>query len=55
MLEDDIECKSLIFILIDSLPVFDKKYYMQLYLENCAYKIVKKQMKDYLDENLSED
>ena len=55
MLEDDIECKSLTFILIDSLPVFDKKYYMQLYLENCAYKIVKKQMKDYLDENLSED
>ena len=41
--------------MIDSLLVLDKKYYMQLYLDKCAYKNVKKQMKDYLDENISED
>ena len=31
------------------------KYYMQVYLDNCAYKIVDKQMTDYLDENIIDD
>ena len=53
--EDDVECESFTVISIDSLLVYDKKYYLQVYLDNCAYKIVNKQMADYLDENLFED
>ena len=53
--EDDIECGSFTVIFIDSLLVYYKKYYMQVYLDNCAYKIVNKQMPDYLHENLFED
>ena len=50
--EHDIECESFTVISIDSLLVYNKKCYLQVYLENCAYKIVKKkQMTDYLDEN----
>ena len=53
--KDNIECKSFIFISIDSLLVYNKKYYLQVYLDNYAYKIINKQMTDYLDENLFED
>ena len=38
----------------DSLWVYDSKHYLQLYLENCAYKITDKQMIDYLNDNLFE-
>ena len=55
MPEDDIECKSFTVISIDSLLVYENKYYLQVYLDNCAYKIVNKQMTDYLDENFFED
>ena len=53
--EDDIECESFTVITIDSLLLSEKKYYLQVYLDNCAYKIVSKQMRDYLDENIFED
>ena len=36
--EDDIECESCTEISIDSLLVYEKKYYLQIYLDNCAYK-----------------
>ena len=49
--EDDIECQSFTFISIDSLLVYDKKYYLQVYLDNYAYEIVNKQM----TKNLFED
>ena len=52
--EDDIECESSTVVSIDSLLVNDNKYYLQAYLENCAYKIVSKQVTDYLDGNLFE-
>ena len=55
MPEDDIECKSFTVISIDSLLVYKNKDYLQVYLDNCAYKIVNKQMIDYLDENVFED
>ena len=55
VLEDDIECKSFTIISIDSLLVYDKKYALQVYLDNCAYKTVNKQMADYFDQNLFED
>ena len=53
--EDNIECESFTVISIDFLLVFDKKYYLHVYLDNCAYKTVNKQMADFLDENLFED
>ena len=53
MPEDVIECESFTVINIDSLLVYDKKYYSPVYLHN--YKIVNKQMTDYLDQNLFED
>ena len=34
---DDIECESFIFIPIDSLLVYDNKYYLQIYIDNCAF------------------
>ena len=55
MPEDDIECESFTVSFIDSLLVYDKKYYLQVYLENCVYKIVNKQVTDYLAENIFED
>ena len=53
--EDDIECEFFTVISIDSLLVYEDKYYLQVYLVNCTYKIANKQMTDYLDENLFED
>ena len=55
VLEDDIECKSFTVILIDSLHVYENKYYLQVCLDNCASKIVNKQMTDYIDDDLFED
>ena len=53
--KDDIECESFTVISIDSLLAYKNKYYLLVFLDNCAYKIVSKQMTDYLDENLFED
>ena len=53
--EDDKESESFTVISINSLLVYDKEYFLQVYLENCAYKIVNKQMADSLDEILFED
>ena len=36
--EDDIQCESFIVISIYSLLVYNKKYYLQVYLDNCALK-----------------
>ena len=53
--EDDTECESFTVISIDSLLVYNNKYYLQVYLDNCACKIANKQMTDYLQEKLFED
>ena len=42
-------------ISIVSLTIYESKYYLQVFLDNCAYKIVNKEMTDYLDENVFED
>ena len=55
MSEDDIEFESFTVISIDALLVYENKYYLQVYLDNCAYKIVNKQITDYLDENVFDD
>ena len=52
--EDGVECKSFTVISIDSLLVYDSKCYSQLYLDNCAYKVLENQIIDYLDDNLFE-
>ena len=46
--EDDIECESFTVISIDLFLVYENKYYLQVYLDNSAYKIVNKQMTDYV-------
>ena len=33
--EDDIDCKSFTVISVDSLLVYENKYYLQVYLDNC--------------------
>ena len=48
--EDDIERESFTVISIDSLLVYENKYYLQAYLDNCAYKITNKHMADCLDD-----
>ena len=48
--EDDTECELFTVISTDCLLVCENKYYLQVYLDNCAYKIANKQMTDYLDD-----
>ena len=55
MTEDNIACESFTVIFIDSLLVYENKYFLEISLDSCAYKTVNKQMVDYLDENLFED
>ena len=52
--EIDIECGSFTVISIDSLLAYVSKYYLQVYLDNCAYRIANKQMINYIDDNLFE-
>ena len=52
MPEDGIECESVTVISNDSLLVYNEKCYLLVFLGNCAYKIVNKQITDYLDEYL---
>ena len=52
--EDDIECRSFRVISVDCLLAYENKYYLQVYLDNCAYKIANTQMTDYVDNNLFE-
>ena len=40
------------FISINSSLVYENRYYRQVFLDNCAYKMVSKQMTAYLDFNL---
>ena len=50
MPEDYIECESFTVISFDSLIVYKNKYHLQMYLDNCVYKIANKLMTDYLDD-----
>ena len=52
--ENKVVCNSFTVISIDSLLVYDNSYYLQVYLDNCAYKTVGNQMVDYLDYDLFE-
>ena len=52
--QDGVECEFLVpFLLICFyLLVYEKKYYLQVYLNNSAYKIVNTEMVGYLDNNI---
>ena len=39
--EDDIEWESFSVISLDYLLVYENKYYLQVYFDNCAYEVVK--------------
>ena len=54
MPEDDVECEPFTIIYIDSLLVSEIRYYLQVYLDNCACKFASKERADYLDVNLFE-
>ena len=54
MPEDSVEYKSFAVICIGSLLFYENKYYLQIYLDDRAYKIIDTQMIDYLDDNLFE-
>ena len=51
---DDTECEYFSHFCWFFACIYDKKYYLQVYLDNCANKTVNKQMTDYLDEKLFE-
>ena len=52
--EGGAECESFTVISIGSLLAYESKYYLQVYLDNCANKIVNTQIQmiDYLRVNL---
>ena len=52
--EDDTECESFRIVSIDSLLVYESKYYMEVYLDKYVYTITSKQMVDSLADNLFE-
>ena len=53
--ENDIEHECITVLSIDSSVVYESKYYLQLYLDNCTHKIVNKEIINYLDEITFED
>ena len=57
MSEDNIECESFTVNSIDFLLLYKNKYYLQVHLDNCVYKNVKKKKKkkkmtDDLEDNI---
>ena len=52
MPENDTECESFTGIPIDFLLASEIKYYLQVYLDKCAYKVANKEMTDYLTTRL---
>ena len=49
--EDGVKYKFFTVISLDSLLVYENKYYLQVCLDKCAYKTLDKQMTDYLYDN----
>ena len=52
--KDSVEYKSSVVIYIDSLLFYENKYYLQVYLDNGAYKVLDIHMIDYPDDKLFE-
>ena len=49
------KCKCLSIIILDSVIKSNKKYYLQMYLDECKYKQQQKQKNNYIDEDLKSD
>ena len=49
--EDNAEYESFTIISTDALLAYKTKYYLQVYLGNCTYEIVDKQMIAHLGDN----
>ena len=54
VLENGVEYKYFTVISISSWLVYDSKYYLQIYLGNCAYNVADNQIIDYVDDNIFE-
>ena len=52
--EDGVECESFTITSDDSWRVYENKYYLQVYLDNCAHKIMDKQITYYFGDNIFE-
>ena len=52
--ENGVECEYFRIISIDSLIVYENKYYLEVYSDNCAYKTVNTEMVDYLYDSIFE-
>ena len=47
--EDDMECQSFTVISIYFSLVYNEKYYLQVFSDNCIYENLNKKMTDYLN------
>ena len=52
VLEDGVKFEYFAIISVGSLLVYKNKYYLQVYLNNCAYEIVNTVMIDHFDDNI---
>ena len=53
--EERIECKCIPCISVDSVLKIEKKYYPQVYLEQCKYKVKERKIKNFIDYDLDSD
>ena len=49
---DEIKCETFTLISIRFLLIYENKYYLQVYLDNCAYKVGSKQIVDIINDVL---
>ena len=53
--EEKVECECISCISVDSVLKIDKKYYPQVYLEQCKYKVKERKIKILIDYDLDSD
>ena len=53
--EERMECKCISCISVDSVLKTEKKYYSQVYLEQCKYKVKERKIKNLIDYDLDSD
>ena len=55
MPKEQVPCKCLSIIMLDSVIESDEKYYPQTFLEECKYVQEKTEFENYIDEELDSD
>ena len=55
LLEEKIEYECILCISVDSVLKIEKKYYPQVYLEQCKYKMKERKIKSLIDYDLDSD